>query len=260
MTHAFPVRALLCHSAALALLVLGVPALSSAATKETERVEKTVPFTAGGALQLKSFSGKVDITGENRSDVSIVAVRTATRDRLDHIKLGIESHGDTVTVEANKRDEGWSEHHDDNVVDTEFTIKVPASANLDIDVFSSPVTVTGVSGRHRVHGFSSDLHVDRSTGQVDAETFSGAIYLAPASWVKDQSLTAKTFSGDIEVKLPTTATGSVEFDSFSGDMTSDLPMLFQSKSKRSLHASLASGAEGGSLSFHTFSGDVRLVK
>jgi len=96
-----------------------------------------------------------------------------------------------------------------------------------------------------------------STGPVDAETFSGAIHVAPASWQKDQTLRAKTFSGDIEVMLPAAATGSVEFDSFSGDMSSSVPMLFQSKSKRSLHAQLASGPNG-SLSFHTFSGDVRL--
>jgi DUF4097 and DUF4098 domain-containing protein YvlB len=250
----------LSSSAAVALLLLGIPSLAAASAKETERVEKTVPFSAGGTLKLKNFSGNVEITGENRSDVSIVAVRTATRDRLDHIKLAIEPSGSTLTIDANKRDDSWGDHHDDNIVQTEFTIKVPSNANLDIDVFSSPVTVTGVSGRHHVHGFSSELRLNGSTGQVDAETFSGAIYVSPASWVKDQSLRAKTFSGDIEVKLPATATGSVAFDSFSGDMRSDVPMLFQSKSKRSVHAQLASGAEGGSLDFHTLSGDVRLVK
>ncbi len=143
------------------------------------------------------------------------------------------------------------------MVDTAFTIKVPKNANLDVDVFSSAVSVAGVSGRHHVHGFSSELSVTGSTGPVDAETFSGAIHVAPASWQKDQTLRAKTFSGDIEVTLPAAATGSVEFDSFSGDMSSSVPMLFQSKSKRSLHAQLASGPNG-SLSFHTFSGDVRL--
>ena len=81
-----------------------------------------------------------------------------------------------------------------------FTLRVPASANLDIDVFSSPVTVSGVTGKHHVHGFSSDLHLRGTTGPIDAETFSGGIELSPASWVKDQSLRAKTFSGDIEVR------------------------------------------------------------
>ena len=57
-----PALTRLSRSAAAALLVLGIPALSSAAAKETERVEKTVPFPANGTLKLKNFSGSVEIT------------------------------------------------------------------------------------------------------------------------------------------------------------------------------------------------------
>jgi DUF4097 and DUF4098 domain-containing protein YvlB len=253
----FPTGGRWARAAVLALVALGIPALASAEAKETERVEKTVPFPSGGTLKLKNFSGHVEITGETRSDVSIVAVRKATRERLDHIKMAVETSGSTVSIEANKKDGQWREKNE-NVVETAFTIKVPASANLDIDVFSSPVTVTGVSGKHHVHGFSSDLHLDRSTGSVDAETFSGAIYLAPAAWAADQSISAKTFSGDIDVKLPAQAGGSVEFDSFSGDMKADVPLMLKSKSKRSLRATLDGGQ--GELYFKTFSGDVHIGK
>lgn len=258
MKEAFPARSRLAGAAVLALVALGVPTLASAEAKETERVEKTVPFPAGGTLALKNFSGNVEITGESRSDVSIVAVRKATRSRLDHIKLAVETSGSRVSIEANKRDSSWREEND-NVVETEFTIKVPSSADLDIDVFSSPVTVTGVTGRHHIHGFSSDLRLDRSTGAIDAETFSGRISVSPASWVKDQSLSAKTFSGDIDVKLPPQAGGSVEFDSFSGDLKADVPLLLKSKSKRSLRADL-DGGQGGEIYLKTFSGDVHLAR
>ena len=202
MAHRFTPRAHL--TAALALLAMGIPALSAGATKETERVERTVPMQAGGTVTLKNFSGRVEITGEPRSDVAIVAIRKATRERLDRIKLDIQSDGRSVTIEANKRDKDWGEK-DDNVVQTDFTIKVPESVNLDLKVFSSPVQISGVTGTHKVHGFSSDLRLDKVTGPVDAETFSGQIYLAPATWQQGQSVRAKTFSGDIEVRLPDSA-------------------------------------------------------
>jgi DUF4097 and DUF4098 domain-containing protein YvlB len=245
-------------AAALTLLALGIPSLASAAAKETERVEKTVPLSAGGTLVLKNFSGRVEITGEARSDVAIVAIRKATRDRLDHIKLDVQSDGKTVRIDANKKAENWDEKND-NVVETDFTIKVPQSANLDLKVFSSPVQISGVTGTHKVHGFSSDLRLDRVTGSVEAETFSGQIYLAPAAWQQGQRVRAKTFSGDIEVRLPESAAGTIEFDSFSGDVDSQLPLTLQSKSKRRLRASL-NDAAGGQLDFKTFSGDVRLLK
>jgi DUF4097 and DUF4098 domain-containing protein YvlB len=245
-------------AAVLTLLALGIPSLATAAAKETERVEKTVPLSAGGTLILKNFSGRVEITGEARTDVAIVAIRKATRDRLDNIKLDIQSDGRTVRIDANKKAENWDEKND-NVVETDFTIKVPQSANLDLKVFSSPVQISGVTGTHKVHGFSSDLRLDRVTGSVDAETFSGQIYLAPAAWQQGQRVRAKTFSGDIEVKLPESAAGTIEFDSFSGDVDSQVPLTLQTKSKRKLRASL-NNASGGQLDFKTFSGDVRLVK
>ena len=102
MAHRFTPRAPL--TAGLVLLAMGIPALSAGATKETERVERTVPMQAGGTVTLKNFSGRVEITGEPRSDVAIVAIRKATRERLDRIKLDIQSDGRSVTIEANTRD------------------------------------------------------------------------------------------------------------------------------------------------------------
>jgi DUF4097 and DUF4098 domain-containing protein YvlB len=200
----------------------------------------------------------VAIAGEDRTDVSIVAIRRATRERLDRIKLDIQSDGRSVVIEANKRDRSWDKKNE-NVVETDFDIRVPRSANLDLRVFSSPVQISGVAGTHKVHGFSSSLRLDGVTGPVEAETFSGAIYLAPAAWQQGQSVSAKTFSGDIEVRLPASAAGTVEFDSFSGDVDSALPLTLQSKSKRKMRASL-NDASGGSMTFKTFSGDVRLLK
>ena len=254
--YSFRRRPHLAAAAAMALLALGIPAQTSGATKETERVERTIPLPSGGTLKLKNFSGRVDIAGEARNDVSLVAVRRATRDRLDHIKLDIQSDARSITIEANKRDDSWQEHND-NVVETEFTIKVPLNVNLDLSVFSSPVQVTGVSGTHRVHGFSSDLRLEGVTGPVDAETFSGQVFVAPASWQQGQAMRVKTFSGDIDVRLPGTAAGMVEFDSFSGDVKTDLPLTLESKSRRKLRGTL-NGGSTGELTFKTFSGDVHL--
>jgi DUF4097 and DUF4098 domain-containing protein YvlB len=92
------------RNTALALLVLTLVASPAAAQrKETETVDRTVAFSRGGTLKLKNFSGNVRITGTQGTDVVVHAVRTATRDRLDSIKLDIEVDGSTVSIEANRR-------------------------------------------------------------------------------------------------------------------------------------------------------------
>jgi DUF4097 and DUF4098 domain-containing protein YvlB len=243
--------------AALVVAGLGIPA--GAAAAETETVSRTAAFTPGATLTVRNFSGRVTVTGTDRQDVSVVAVRRAPRERLDRIKLDVRTEQGGVVVEANKQLD--RHRHDDNVVETDLTIEVPRSADLDVETFSSPVVVRGVSGStHRVKTFSGDARLEGLTGPVDAETFSGGIVLAPGG-AGGERLDLHTFSGHIEVQVPPTAAGAVEFDTFSGDFASDVPLTIRSKEKRTVRADLP-GNDGskGTLRLRTFSGDVRLRK
>lgn len=219
--------------AALGVVLLGAPATARAEQKETERVDRTVQIRAGGQLRLKNFSGHVTITGSNRADMAVHAVRRATRDRLDHIKLDIQETSAGVTIEANRKDDDWRER-DNNVVETDFDIEVPADIAVDVEVFSSDVSVRDVRGKQRVHTFS---------GRVD---LSGA----------EKDIDAETFSGDITVKLVQGASASIDFDSFSGSMDSEVPMNYRSSGRRHVRADIGSG--GTDYHFKTFSGDVRI--
>jgi DUF4097 and DUF4098 domain-containing protein YvlB len=238
------------------LLGLGIPAAAAAAeAKETETVTRTAAFTPGATLTVRNFSGRVTITGTDRSDVSVHAVRHATRERLDRIKLDVREEGGGVVVEANKRQ--GSGRDEDNVVETELTIEVPRQANLDIDAFSSPVAVRDVTGsRHRVKTFSGDQVLERLAGSIDAGTFSGSINLVTAGWAEQLKL--NTFSGQIEVQVPPAAAGSVEFDTFSGEFSTDVPLTLRSKAKRNVRADFPGDGTKGTLLLHTFSGDVRV--
>ena len=81
-------------------------------------------------------------------------------------------------------------------------------------------------------------------------------------WAAADTLRFHTFSGDIGVRVPAEANASVEFDSFSGDLRSDVPLTFRNKSKHNLKAELnsADGPNAAQLTLQTFSGDVRITK
>lgn len=220
------------------LLLLAAPALAQDSRdddgpKETERVDRTVQIRAGGQLRLKNFSGRVTITGSNRGDMAVHAIRRASRERLNHIKLDIAETSSGVTIEANKKDSDWHERNN-NVVDTEFTIELPADISVDVEVFSSDVEVKDVRGRQRVHTFSGDVDLSGGEKAIDAETF----------------------SGNITVKLVQGASAAVDFDSFSGSIRTDVPMSYRSSGRRHVRADIGSG--GTDYSFKTFSGDLRI--
>jgi len=243
---------------AFALLALAAPAIH-AAVDETEHVNRTLKMEPGGTLRLKNFSGRVTITASDRSEVVIDAVRRASRERLARIRLDIRTEGpNVVVVDANRRQFSWYEFTGgNNVVETDFDIKVPRKTNLDVSVFSSPVTVEGIEGSHKLHGFSSRLSLDDVAGPINAHTFSGAVVIRAKSWEPNQTIEVDTFSGNVELRVPETARGSIFFNSFSGRLNSEMPLALHSSSRRSVRADLGGGGDGR-LRFKTFSGSVRI--
>jgi len=217
--------------AVLAALTFAAPAY---AQRETEQVDRTIAFQPGGTLRLKNFSGDIRISGSEAAEVSIHAVRRATRARLDRIKLSIETSGSEVVVNANDRDYQSDEH--DNVVDTTFEIRVPRQTNVDVTSFSSGIVVEGVEGRHRANTFSGDIRLLNVSGP----------------------LRAKTFSGDVELQVPGSEGADLRFSTFSGDIHSDLPLTLINKTRKRTEATLYGG--GREVEVETFSGDVRISR
>ena len=227
--------------ALLAALVFAVPAFAQRddrGPRETETVDRTVPLPANGTVRLKTFSGRVRITGTSGDQVVIHAVRRATRDRLQDIKLEVTTSGSTVEIDANHR---VVERRNDNVVDTEFDIQVPARARLDIKTFSAPVTVTGVNGSQNIDGFSSDITIESN------------------EFGDGNNIDINTFSGNVRLRLPSSARGSLDFNTFSGRFESDLPVTLNSSSRRNFRGQL-NGGGSGDFRLKTFSGDVRILR
>lgn len=231
--------------------------LSVSAHADTEHVTRTAALAPGGTLKLKNFSGRVTITGTDRQDASIEAVRRASRERLENIKLDIHMEGSTLVVNANQRDFSPFRRND-HVVDTEFTIEVPRRTSLDADLFSSPISVDGLEGTHRVHGFSSRVRLENMTGPIRVHTFSGPVDIRATTWESDQSYDIDTFSGSVNLQIPDSATGSIAFNSFSGHLNSDIPLTLRSRNRRSLRADLGTASTGSTLRVKTFSGSVRI--
>jgi DUF4097 and DUF4098 domain-containing protein YvlB len=227
--------------ALLAALVFAVPALAQRddrGPRATETVDRTVPLPANGTVRLKTFSGRVRITGTSGDQVVIHAVRRATRDRLQDIKLEVTTAGSTVEIDANHR---VVERRNDNVVDTEFDIQVPSRARLDIKTFSAPVTVTGVNGSQNIDGFSSDITIESN------------------EFGDGNNIDVNTFSGNVRLRLPSSARGNLDFNTFSGRFESDLPVTLNSSSRRNFRGQL-NGGGSGDFRLKTFSGDVRILR
>jgi hypothetical protein len=245
----------------LALAVLALPA-TALAQKQTETVDRNLPFPSGGTLRLNNFSGDVRITGTSGRNFVMKATRRGYADVLREKELVIESSGSTISVQENHTDRDNrrdDERRRDNVVETTFEIQVPTNAKLDIEVFSSNVIVTGVDGDQQLKTFSGDIEVRGSRGAIRANAFSGEIDIDATGQGTAPDLDMETFSGTMRVRLADRARGDIEFDTFSGSFDSDFSVSLRSSGRRNIRAELPGGS-GISLKFKSFSGDLRLVR
>ena len=244
---------------AFAVCALAGPAVAAADAwnDETEHVSQTLKLEPGGTVRVRSFSGRVTITAADAGEVVVDAVRRAPRSRLDRIRLDVHSEGArTVVIDANRRERSWWEFSGNNVVETDLDIKVPRRANLDVSVFSAPVTIDGVEGNHKLNSFSARLTLNEISGPVRAHTFSGPVQIREKSF-EAQTIDVQTFSGNIDVHVPESARAAISFNSFSGHLDSDMPLTVHTGTRRALRAELG-GSGGGDLRFKTFSGSVRI--
>lgn len=246
----------------LAIAVVLLPA-TALAQKQTETVDKNLPFPSGGTLKLNNFSGDVRIIGGSGRNFVMKATRRGYPDVLKEVPLTVESSGSTITVEANQRnrdDRRWrDDDRRDNVVETTFEIQVPASARLDINVFSSDLTISGVEGDQRLKTFSGNIDVRGSRGTISANAFSGDVHVDATGQGTSPDLDMETFSGTMSVRLADRARGDIEFNTFSGSLDADYPVTLRSTGRRNIRAELPGGS-GSRLRFKSFSGILRLVR
>jgi lipopolysaccharide export LptBFGC system permease protein LptF len=224
----------------LALLSLLIaPAMpASAQTRQEETFDRTLTLQPGGTFRLRTFSGRVTIRGGDGNQVVIHAIRRARPDRLRDIQIEVTQSGNDIEVNANHQ---AVERDNDNVVETDFDIQVPARTRLDVNSFSAPIEVTNVQGAHRLKTFSADIR------------------LAAESWNEQDGLDADSFSGNVRLRLPGNARGAISFDSFSGRFESDLPVTLQASNRRTFRGDL-NGGGSATFRFKTFSGSAEIRK
>ena len=183
-------------------------AMAVAGVAQADRaVDETRPLAADGRVEISNISGEINVIGWSGDGVVI----TGTLE--DGVKeLDISSSGSRLSIEVDL------ERRTRNNGSAYLTVKIPVTADLDVETVSADISVDGV------------------LGEVDLESVSGQVEVSGET----RSLEASSVSGDV---LATTTVGRAELESVSGDI------IVRHATGR-LEASVVSGnieIEGGTL-------------
>jgi len=189
-----------------ALIIAGLVAAPVVARGQDERtatqIDTTVRLDRGGSVDLSIISGRIRVTGWDRSDVKISAT-------IEDGFLRFSANSSRVTLGVD--DEGRRGRHNNHIGDARYEVSVPRGARLILEAVSGDVSAKGSQGEIEASSVSGDVDVSDGVRAVSVESVSGSAHAAQVNG----SLRAETVSGDLRVE---NVTGDVEASTVSGEI------------------------------------------
>jgi DUF4097 and DUF4098 domain-containing protein YvlB len=219
-------------------------AMAAAGVAQADRtVDEARPLAADGRVEVSNISGEVKVIGWTGDGVVI----TGTLE--DGVKdLDITSGGSRLSIEVDL------EHRTRNNGSAYLTIKIPVTADLDVETVSADIWVDGVQGEVDLESVSGQIEVSGEPESLDASSVSGDVVTA----VTAVRAELESVSGDIMVRH---ATGRLETAVVSGNIEIEGGVLdsFHAETVSGSIFCAASPSDRGRFSMETMSGRIEMV-
>ncbi len=271
--------------------------------RATSRLDTTVTIERGGTVDLQLVEGEIVVTAGTGNQVRIHAYTERGRLQFSasasRVSLDVNSTrgrvGDTryeVTVPVGVRLELSSVSGDISAHGSKGEMEIGAVSGdvdvsdgvgtIDIESVSGNIRAARLSGESRIDAVSGDVELTDVSGTLELETVSGEITLEA---MKLKSLRTETVSGelmydgtldpqgryefhsqsgDIRLRLPASAGGTVRVETFSGSVDSEFSMTMQpgdhGMGEHPKRLEFTFGKGGARITAETFSGDITIEK
>jgi hypothetical protein len=232
-------------------------------------VHKTLPLDAGGRLEVSTYKGSITVTVWDRPEAEISArIEPDGNDsdgarKVAETKIRIEGGGASVSVKSDY--DGVREHHlfswfgsQGSLPFVHYTIRMPATARLEVDDYKSRTQVTGLKADLKIHTYKGDVRIDAQDGAADVDTYKGDVRVAFARYSKASG--CETYKGSFDVSLPRDSRFELDADGGRrGEIDSDFAVASRRTFRRDGDSARGSVNGGGpALRFESSRGSLRL--
>jgi DUF4097 and DUF4098 domain-containing protein YvlB len=210
----------------LGALTVLAPTLS-ANGQVTEEFHRTVPLSATGSVSLKNVNGDVNITGWERNEVQIDAVKKAgNQQKLDEAKIEVDAGSDYVRIRTR-----YPENHtNNNPATVTYELHVPRTARLDsIDLVNGSLEVSQVAGEVRASLVNGSTKIHDLAGRAHLSSVNGTIAANYLTLDNVSNIELKSVNGAVKLGLPSSPNADVTVSTVNGGITTDFPLTVQGK-------------------------------
>jgi DUF4097 and DUF4098 domain-containing protein YvlB len=211
----------------------------------TEEFHQTYPLAVGGRVALANINGSVHVTGWDRNEVKVDAVKYArSKERLDEAKILIDASKDSISIRTEYPDHNLTFRDDDwdNPASVEYTLSVPRNARLDaVKLINGSLDVQGIAGEVRASCINGHLKASGLGGPVKLSTINNRV---EAQFDRlTSSIELASVNGSVLLTMPSDSKAELEASTVHGGISNDfgLRVVNHRIVGHDLHGELAGG-------------------
>jgi DUF4097 and DUF4098 domain-containing protein YvlB len=199
----------------------------SASDQVTEEFHRTVPLPSNGRVSLENINGGVTITGWDRNEVQIDAIKKANdQQKLTEARIEVETSSDSVRVRT-RYPEG---RNNNNPATVTYELHVPRAARLDaIDLVNGSLTVSQCSGDLKASLVNGSSNIHDLAGRTEISSVNGSVNAFYRSLDNVKDIRLKSVNGSVKLGLPSSPNADVSVSTVNGGISTDFPLQVQGK-------------------------------
>jgi hypothetical protein len=228
-------------------------------------------LAAGKRLEIKGVNGSIRAMAATGDEIDVTARKTSRRSDPDEVKIEVVPSDAGVTIcavyptgrharyeNSCEPGDGWHSSTDNNDVNVDFTIRLPAGIVFNGQTVNGDVEADHLGSDAEVRTVNGSIDVS-AAGHVEASTVNGSIRAAMgrADWPSAAEFT--TVNGGITLTLPDDLSAEVRAETVNGDLETDFPLTVTGRfGPRHMRGTIGNG--GRQLRLTTVNGSIRLRK
>lgn len=199
----------------------------TASAQVTEEFHRTVPLSVTGRIALDNINGSVTITGWERNEVQIDAVKKASsQQKLDEARIEVDASADSVHIRT-RYPEGRTNNNPATVT---YQLHVPHVARLDnISLVNGSLDVSQVSGEIKADLVNGKANAHDLAGRAELSSVNGTINAYYRSLDNVTGIELKSVNGSVRLGLPSSPNADVRVSTVNGGITTEFPLQVQGK-------------------------------
>jgi DUF4097 and DUF4098 domain-containing protein YvlB len=223
----------------------------------TEQFQKTYPLDADGRVSLENINGAVHISGWDRNEVEVRAVKKAdTRDALKEAEIVIDAASSSISIRTRYPDKKLRR----DSASVEYTVKTPRRARLfAVETVNGGVDVSGVAGAVKVSSVNGPVTVKNLEQEARLSTVNGPLEASFDKLQGTPSISLRTVNGTIALSLPDRSNADLHVSTVRGPISSDfgIPAMNGRRPGGAVTGRIGSG--GAKIRLSSVNGAIRIL-